>query len=204
MKNSLRTDIDSWKPLTVSNMVEILSEIPINWCIAGGWALDLHLGRKSREHSDIDVLIIREDQLATYQWLKKDWTLYKAENGKLLHWEDGEYLMSARDVWVSKNHVEPWAFQIMIMDSEDGNWIYRREKSIKRVMDEIILRTPEGIPYLRPEIQLLYKAGSSKVREKDFHDLQTLLPILTTQEKEWLATSLKKQFPEGHKWITYL
>jgi hypothetical protein len=32
-------------------------------------------------------------------------------------------------------------------------------------------------------------------------DLQTMLPILSTQEKEWLTLSLQRQFPEGHPWI---
>jgi hypothetical protein len=89
----------------------------------------------------------------------------------------------------------------MLVDAFENQWIYRREKSIKKPLNEIIARTNEGTPYLRPEIQLLYKGGSSKVREKDFMDLQTMLPILSTQEKEWLTLSLQQQFPEGHPWI---
>jgi len=42
--------------------------------------------------------------------------------------------------------------------------------SIKRVKSKIFLRTSKGIPYLKPEVQLLYKAGSSQVRERDFKD----------------------------------
>ncbi|MCR8985466.1 hypothetical protein NW801_10430 [Brevibacillus laterosporus] len=201
---NLRTDIDNWMPVTVSRIYEVFSEIPIRWCIAGGWALDLHLGNKSRQHSDIDVIVIREDQLAAYQSLKRDWTLYKAKDGKLMIWEEGEFLKSTNDVWVSKNNNSPWAFQIMLIDIEESYWIYKREKSIKRAINEIFLRTPEGIPYLKPEVQLLYKAGSSQVREKDYNDFQTILPILSLQEKEWLKVSLKQQFPEGHAWIKYL
>ncbi|MFB0832125.1 nucleotidyltransferase domain-containing protein [Brevibacillus laterosporus] len=201
---NLRTDIDNWMPVTVSRIYEVFSEIPIRWCIAGGWALDLHLGNKSRQHSDIDVIVIREDQLAAYQSLKRDWTLYKAKEGKLMIWEEGEFLKSTNDVWVSKNNNSPWAFQIMLIDIEESYWIYKREKSIKRAINEIFLRTPEGIPYLKPEVQLLYKAGSSQVREKDYNDFQTILPILSLQEKEWLKVSLKQQFPGGHAWIKYL
>ncbi|MED2184292.1 nucleotidyltransferase domain-containing protein [Bacillus wiedmannii] len=200
----MRTDIDNWMPVTVSRIYEVFSEIPIQWCIAGGWALDLHLGNKSRQHSDIDVIVTREDQLVAYQSLKRDWTLYKEKDGKLMIWEEGEFLKSTNDVWVSKNNNSPWAFQIMLIDSEESYWIYKREKSIKRAINEIFLSTPEGIPYLKPEVQLLYKAGSSQVREKDYNDFQTILPILSLQEKEWLKVSLKQQFPEGHAWIKYL
>ncbi|WP_419887888.1 nucleotidyltransferase domain-containing protein [Neobacillus niacini] len=200
----MRTDFKNWKPLNVSNIVSLFSEIPITWCLAGGWALDIHLGKKSREHSDIDVIILRDQHQAAFQLLSREWKVFKAEGGVLLPWNEGEYLAHTTDVWVSKSHNSSWAFQIMLVDTEDKNWIYRREKSIKKPVNELIVRTYDGIPYLRPEIQLLYKGGSSKIRGKDFDDLQTTLPILTSQEKEWLSSSLLQQFPQGHPWVAYL
>ncbi|MGE7837580.1 nucleotidyltransferase domain-containing protein [Viridibacillus arvi] len=200
----MRADIDNWVPLTLSEIYDVFSEMPIKWFIAGGWAIDLHLEKKSREHNDIDVSINRKDQLIVQQFLKKNWLLYKAEKGKLIPWADDEFLNSTIDVWVCKNIDSPWAFQIMLFDTEESNWVYRRENSITRAMVELFLMTTEGIPYLKPEVQLLYKAGSSKVRGKDVNDFQTILPILTAKEKEWLKESLKKQFPEGHPWIKYL
>ncbi|MED4732003.1 hypothetical protein P9597_28510 [Aneurinibacillus migulanus] len=200
----MRTDIDNWLPISIKEINQVFSKMTAIWCIAGGEALDLHLGKKSREHSDLDVVIYREQQQDVYQSLSSEWMLYKAENGKLNPWEDGEFLESINDVWVSKNANSPWSFQIMFIDSVNDNWVYRREKSIKQPKSSIYIRTSEGIPYLKPEIQLLYKAGSSKVREKDFKDFQTMLPLLSPEEKKWLKLSLKKQFPEGHNWIRYL
>ncbi|KOO49895.1 nucleotidyltransferase domain-containing protein [Viridibacillus arvi] len=200
----MRTDIDNWSPLSVIEIKEVFAHIPSMWGIAGGWALDLHLGKKSREHSDIDVVIFREEQQVVYQSLKVDWILYKAEAGKLKPWKDGEYLESTNDIWVSKNEDSPWTFQIMLIDSENNDWIYRREKSIKKGKNEIFQWTNNGTPYIKPEVQLLYKAGSKQVREKDFKDFQTILPLLLPKEMEWLKLSLKKQFPEGHSWIGFL
>ena len=34
------------------------------WCVAGGHAVELAVGRPLRPHSDIDVLLLRRDQLA--------------------------------------------------------------------------------------------------------------------------------------------
>ncbi|ULL18363.1 hypothetical protein DVH26_30195 [Paenibacillus sp. H1-7] len=200
----MRTDISNWMPLTVSEIHKLFSDIPIRWCIAGGWALDMHLRKQTREHSDIDIIITREEQLIAYQYLNRDWMLYRAEDGKLSLWEDGEYLNSTHDVWVTKNDESPWAYQLMIIDTEDDYWIYKRDKSIRKPMAEMILKTVDGIPYLRPEIQLLHKAGSSKVREKDYIDFQTMLPSLLHQEKAWLKSSLNRQFPEGHDWVGFL
>jgi hypothetical protein len=33
---------EPWKPLSVDKIQEIFSPIPIQWWIAGGWALDLY------------------------------------------------------------------------------------------------------------------------------------------------------------------
>lgn len=199
----MRTDIHNWMPLTVAEVNDIFSVIPIRWCIAGGWALDLHLRKQTREHSDVDVIITREEQLTAYRHLNREWMLYRAEDGKLSLWE-GEYLSSTNDVWITKSEKSPWVFQLMIINAEDGVWTYKRDKSIRRPVPEIILQTDEGIPYLRPEVQLLHKAGGSNVREKDYKDFQTMLPSLLPQEKAWLKSSLNQQFPDGHDWVKFL
>ena len=201
----MRNDLSNWSSLTVEEISKIFSNIPMTWCIAGGWALDLHLGYKSRQHHDIDVFIMRDEQLTAYGHLKKNWVLYKAQGGNLTIWEEEDFLNAPDDdIWVSKNEKSPWAFQIMLVDSEKGNWVYKRENSITRKLDEIFLKTSEGIPYLKPEIQLLYKGGVPNIREKDEQDFHTLLPSLSIQEKIWLKTALEKQFQGKHRWIKYL
>ncbi|MBB6674698.1 nucleotidyltransferase domain-containing protein [Cohnella nanjingensis] len=197
----MRTDIHNWQPITVSEACAIFSAVPVQWCMAGGWALDLHMGKQSRPHDDIDILIRRDEQLTAYDHLSKEWTLYKAENGKLDRWEKGEFLITTDDIWVSKDDHSPWAYQIMLADTDHESWIYKRERSIRRDWEDVISHTQEGIPYLKPEIQLLYKGGSSAIREKDQKDFLQLLPLLHPQSREWLRTALKKQFPIGHLWV---
>ena len=34
------------------------------WFVCGGWALDLFIGKQTREHHDLDIGIFRRDQLA--------------------------------------------------------------------------------------------------------------------------------------------
>ncbi|MFB4332034.1 hypothetical protein RB297_24420 [Paenibacillus sp. CR_12] len=82
----MRTDISNWMPITVPEIKKVFSDMPLHWCIAGGWALDLHLCKQTREHSDIDVIITRDEQLIAYQNLKRDWMLYKAQDGILGRW----------------------------------------------------------------------------------------------------------------------
>ncbi|WP_318671677.1 nucleotidyltransferase domain-containing protein [Paenibacillus sp. PSB04] len=200
----LRSDIYNWMPISIPEIQDIFSKIPIHWCIAGGWALDLHLGKQTRKHSDVDIAITREQHLLAYQYLNQDWVLYKAEEGKLTLWQDQEYLHTTNDIWVSRSKDAPFVFQLMLLNTEGTTWKYNRNHLITRPVDELFLKTKEEIPYMRPEIQLLYKGGASQVREKDYLDFQTVLPSLSPKEKAWLKSSLNLQFPEGHDWISTL
>lgn len=116
----MRTDIHHWAPLSVPELCAVLSDIPVTWCIAGGWALDLHGGKQTREHGDIDVILLREQQRTAFRSLSQGWQLHKAEKGKLARWEDGEYLTSTKDIWVCKDNASPWAFQVMLAAIPEG------------------------------------------------------------------------------------
>lgn len=57
--------------------------------------------------------------------------------------------------------------------------MYPRLRSIRGPIADLGLETYDGIPYLRPELQLLYKSGTG--REKDSDDLARVLPRLGQQ-----------------------
>ncbi|WP_052013254.1 nucleotidyltransferase domain-containing protein [Halalkalibacter akibai] len=88
----MRVDFDNWMPIAVTEIDEVFTPIPIIWFIAGGWALDLHVGQETRKHNDIDVVIFRNQQQVLYEFLKQDWMLYQAQNGTLQPWKNGESL----------------------------------------------------------------------------------------------------------------
>jgi len=198
----MNLDPDNWQALSVPDVARIFRPLGLTWWIAGGWALDLYLGRPSREHLDTDVSILRQDHLRAQQLLGRDWQLFKTKQPGLAPWPPGEVLPSyVSDVWVRRDDDSPWAFQLMLEDVEEGQWVYRRLPAIRRPLAEICLLTDEGIPYLRPEIQLLYKGGSSGRRPKDLADLKRMLPLLAERERTWLRESLSQQFPAGHEWL---
>jgi hypothetical protein len=61
--------------------------------------------------------------------------------------------------------------------------------------------TSEEIPYLVPEIVLLYKAKN--VRENDERDFEAALPSLSTEQKTWMRRALDVVHP-GHAWSAKL
>src|SRR5436309_9760576 len=46
----------------VLEVARLMRGFPRPWYIAGGWAIDIFLGRETREHDDIDVSVLRNDQ----------------------------------------------------------------------------------------------------------------------------------------------
>lgn len=80
--------------------------------------------------------------------------------------------------------------------------ICRRDSRIRRPYRAVIERTADGIPYLAPEVVLLFKAGSSRAkqpRDKDEADLLTVLPDLDRARLRWLDDALAIIHPT-HPW----
>jgi hypothetical protein len=201
----MAVDPHNWDPLSVDALADVFRSIPVPWWIAGGCALDLFLGKQTRRHADTDVLFLRRDQLIVQEHLP-DWQLFKTKHPTPPHlapWPAGEFLdLPISDIWVRRDDGAAWAFQIMLMETEGEEWIYRRLPSIRGNIADLELRTESGIPYLAPEIQLLYKSGSG--RRKDRVDLDRVLPQLAPEQVRWLLDCLRMQYPQGHRWIQYI
>jgi hypothetical protein len=68
-------------------------------------------------------------------------------------------------------------------------------------MSTIVRRSSDGLPYLAPEIQLLYK--SKEPRERDDRDFAQISPLLAADARRWLQHALELTAPD-HKWIAVL
>lgn len=76
------------------------------WCIAGGWAIDLFLENVTREHSDIEILILREDQIHLQNYLMgihfKKLKINKLNRGLLMKGLNYPYMKSMQKIRISK------------------------------------------------------------------------------------------------------
>ncbi|MEX0884908.1 MAG: hypothetical protein WD009_00575 [Phycisphaeraceae bacterium] len=202
-------DVHDWQPLSVAEVTSVMRQSKGPWWIAGGWAIDLFLGRQTRPHGDMDVLILRRDQLAVQRHLN-GWHLYKTKQptpSSLGPWSDGEYLprdTGIFDIWVKQELGGPWRLQLMLMESDLDRWVFRRDERIGETVDALGWHTSDGTPVLRPEIQLLYKGKLEGRRDKDDADFAAVLPHLTREQRRWLAAALRLQFDDAHPWLTAL
>ena len=192
-----------WEPATPAEVAQIFNRSQARWWIAGGYAIELAAGRPVREHEDIDVLLLRSDQLAVQQALA-GWQWHAADPpGTLRPWHPGEQLpASVHDIWCRPGAQQPWRIQVMLDESCELDWISRRDRRVRRPVASIGSVTAEGIPYLVPEIQLFYKAMNP--RPKDEIDFAVMLPMLSQAQRQWLGEALRLAYGPGHAWAARL
>ena len=172
-----------------------------SWWIAGGWAIDLWLGRQTREHLDLDIAILRKDQWRVRRHLD-GWDLHIAEEETLSPLPRDEQLDPPRHaLWCRQDAEAGWAFELLINESSGTDWVFRRDDRVRRRLSGIGHVTPEGLPVLSPEIVLLFKAKNR--REHDEADFANVHPTLDAGQRRWLSAALRVAHP-GHDWIGQL
>lgn len=184
-------------------MPVVLAAVAAPWWLAGGWALDTFLGRRTRPHEDTDVLILRPDHLEVRRALS-EWDAYAADPpGTLRPWPVGEELpATVHDIWLRRSPTTPWSFQLMIDDTRGDNWIFRRDSRITRSITDLSgPGSTSAVQVLAPEIQLLYK--SKGLRPKDQADFEAVLPALDAARREWLRSALAV-VSSAHPWLNVM
>jgi hypothetical protein len=182
------------------------------WWFAGGWAIDLHLGRVTREHHDVDVAVLRRDQHLLHRALD-GFTLRKViphpegllDQGTLAPWPAGEELelpihqiavMRARSMM--RPQTEDVIFRVMLQETRADTWLYRRDPAVTRPLAALGAHPLWGFPYLAPEVVLLYKAKHCLARDRADFDLA--VGALSAEARAWLKSALERVHP-GHRWI---
>src|SRR5436309_6543830 len=158
------------------------------WFVAGGWAIDLLLGRETRPHKDIEIAILRQDQLGLQRHLV-GWdfrAVLPGTGGYSRPWLSEQWLDNPiHEIHASVNEAPP--LEILLNEREGSDWVFRRDHRIHRALTAVGGQTPGGVPYLAPEIVLLYKAATpSPLDEADFN---AALPALDEAQRLWLAAA---------------
>lgn len=189
--------LGAWDPLGVDEVVAVFDGAPFRWWMTGGHALELHLGGSWRSHADTDVGICRADGPDVHRWLSsRGWDLHIGADGVLTPWH-GSPLDAARsqnNVWCRPSPGTDWRLDIAVGSGTPDRWIYRRDETITRPWSDTVLRTADGVPYLAPELQLLFKSKGQ--RPKDDLDAAHVIAHLDPTRRQALATLL----PPDHPW----
>jgi hypothetical protein len=137
----------------------------------------LHLGRSWRDHDDLDIGICRDD-LDSARKLLAGWDFREGSN----------------NLWARRSPDLGWGLDLTVGAGNEEHWVYRRDPMITRTWEEAVLHTPDAVPYLAPDLQLLFK--SKDVRPKDDEDAARVIPELDADARAFLQTNL----PPDHPW----
>lgn len=183
---------EAWAPVHPDELAPVLERFAFPWWIAGGWAIDLALGRSTRAHDDVDVAVLRRDQRALFDALG-GWDLrYADPAGGLEPWDGTPLELPVHVVWARPAATGPWLCELVLNEAVGDTWVFRRDARVTLPLARL------GDRVLAPEVVLLYKAKAPG--ETDEADFAAALPILDTRARAWLRDALELCHP-GHPWL---
>ncbi|HYM16069.1 MAG TPA: hypothetical protein VEZ14_10965 [Dehalococcoidia bacterium] len=213
MPTSISTNTQDRLPDPVAPIVDLMSSFPAPWALCGGWAVDAWLGRKTREHVDVDIAVFVQDQAGLLQHLRawqlvahdarwsgdtnEPWRGRPLEVPAHIHarLDTGEDLPKDGPLLPDRGFV----LDIQFNDRSAGDWILWREPRLSIPLRQSVRQRVGGPPMVVPEVLLFYKAQD--LRRRDKADFQALLPLLGDEQREWLRHAIALV---GHPWLPRL
>jgi hypothetical protein len=187
---------DAWGPGEVAGR---LAGTDARWYVVGGWALDLFLGEPTRPHEDLEIGVAAGDFDAVRAALG-DHEFDVVGSGR--RWPlNSPAFARTYQTWVRDPASGVYRLDVFREPHDCDTWIFRRDETLRLPYSRVLLRTPQGVPYLTPEIVLLFKA--KEPRPKDHADLDVVLPTLGPVRRAWLRRALARRYP-GHPWLALL
>jgi hypothetical protein len=185
---------DAWRP---DEIAERLSGVDARWYVAGGWAIELFAGRPTRPHGDLEIGVAAGDFEAVRTALA-DHEFDVIGSGH--RWPlDSPAFDRLHQTWARRDGV--YRLDVFREPHDGDTWICRRDAALRLPYTQIIRHTSQAVPYLAPEIALLFKAKAA--RPKDRADLGVALPALGPVQRRWLHRQVGRLHP-GHDWLALL
>ena len=213
----------------VTEANELLKKGGFEYAFCGGQALDLFLGYESRVHGDIDVCAYWEDRNRIIQHMQSQgFSVYEMLGGGRAHpVTDVSYQMQKKKnifcfrkdcplvktyppdedgcCWMEFFHIgqtELDFMEFLFNNKSQDAFEYARNREITLEMERAVLFR-DGIPYLAPELCLLYKSTDIE-REGYQRDFDLVYPVMDPSQREWLRKALLREYPKGHPWLDVL
>jgi hypothetical protein len=179
----------------------LMQGFPAPWCVAGGWALDLFLGRVTRTHADLELAVLRDDDAALRQHFV-GWTFEKVVGGRRVGWPASERLaLPVHEIHGHSTGEPRRAIEFLLNEREGDDWVYRRDARVRLPMNRWIVLARGVVPVLCPAIVLLFKAKAPRL--KDEADFRSARDTLGWERRRWLGDALALCHP-NHPWLESL
>jgi hypothetical protein len=208
-------------PRTLDELLAVcrlMADYPVPWWVGGGWAIDAWLGEASREHEDVEVCVLREDQGRLHAHLAEhggSWRFLTPVDERWAELPVGDrwldpprFMLRVQATPETRPNVAglPPAFEFLVNDVDGGEWLFPLDRAIRVPLERVAVASALGLPVVAPEILLLLKAWNRRrasVPNKDEHDFQRARPRMTPEQRGWLRKHLERLRPDD-PWIPQL
>jgi hypothetical protein len=179
--------------------VAVMADFDRTWFVAGGWAIDMILNTVTRQHHDVDIAVLRRDQQALRSYLG-EWQWTTVVRGSRQIWAQGERIdPPVHELYATH---EGYELEFLLEEGDAERWAFRRNPKVSLPLARLGIRVgPSNAPVMAPEVVLLYKAKNT--RPTDEHDFLSVLPVLSSEQRQWLREALEICQP-GHGWLSRL
>jgi hypothetical protein len=187
-----------WQAWTPTDVSQRLAGVTAPWCVTAGWALNLFTDAAARNHDDIEIAVPANrfsDIMAALPAFEWD----VVGDGQV--WPFPEEHKNHFQTWLREPDTGIYHLDVFHEPTTGNQWVCRRDARITLPYNELILHTDDGIPYVIPEVALLFKA--KHLRHKDQLDFTNVVPALGQARRDRLASWLSQVHP-GHPWINRL
>ena len=104
---------DPWTGLRPEDVRSELRDLHCPWWICGGWAIDLWLGHRTRDHADTDIGCFRPDLPQLLEALA-DWNVFCAHHGLLTRLEAAAAVPAmVTSLWCRRSGSPTWDIQVI-------------------------------------------------------------------------------------------
>lgn len=161
--------------------------------------LDLAAGEISRDHADIDVMVLERDEHALRSDLTGvDFRLIIGPGEHEHPWPPDRRLIAGPDRIRLISPRLPMPTEVICGAAVGRTWVYHRGRpgGTTRPLDKITQHRGR-IPYLAPEVVLATKFFDN--REKDEADFYTAAPHLNVDQRQWLIQTMTQRWPSARR-----
>jgi len=210
----------------INSLVNFLDPLSVEWFVSGGWAIDLHLNRVTRERCDLDISVPFSDRLKCIKFfLREGWRIEGKLGGgfktlrKVSDYQDdiryfwsfpegvdfvSEYVDNDGNRRIAYNRDsqnELDYIEVFFDVIKDGHFIFREDPRVKRREERAILER-DNVRYLAPEVVLLFK--SNRLSEKNLLDFDAAIDSLDRDTLLWFIEALSLVYENSHSWLKQL
>src|SRR4051812_13866649 len=114
--------------------------------------------------------------------------------GQFQLWQPGEWL-----AWpvheIHRTRADGATIEFLFNEAVGQVWHFQRDPRISQQLSRVGRTTADGLPFLAPEVVLLYKAHED--RASDWAEFATVRVALDDEQRRWLAEALRNAFWEA-------